>query len=93
MQKGYSMPELGFDNRVAVITGELLASMAGRVAKAFVAETPGMCHPKWTIEHVSEDMVAIRDTDRPVVFPPAPSGHIDRLRYSFAMARAGGAPG
>src|ERR1700722_6205218 len=49
MQKGYSMRGLGFDNRVAVITGELLASMAGRVAKAFVAETPGMCHPKWTI--------------------------------------------
>jgi NAD(P)-dependent dehydrogenase (short-subunit alcohol dehydrogenase family) len=72
------------------ITGEMLASMAGRVAKAFVAETPGVYHPKWTIEQVAEDIDAIRDTDHPVIFPPAPSGHIDHLRYSFAMARAGG---
>jgi LmbE family N-acetylglucosaminyl deacetylase len=47
-------------------------------------------HPKWTIEQVAEDIDAIRDTDRPVIFPPSPSGHIDHLRYSFAMARAGG---
>ncbi len=72
------------------ITGEMLASMAGRVARAFVAETPGVYHPAWTIEQVAEEMDAIRNTDRPLIFPPAPSGHIDHLRYSFAMANAGG---
>lgn len=74
------------------ITGEMLASMAGRVAKAFVAETPGVYRGSWTIEQVAEEMDAIRNTDHPVIFPPAPSGHIDHLRYSFAMANAGGKP-
>ncbi len=72
------------------ITGEMLASMAGRVARAFVAETPGVYRPTWTIEQVAEEIDAIRNTDQPVIFPTAPSGHIDHLRYSFAMARAGG---
>ena len=69
------------------ITGEMLASMAGRVAKAFVAETRGVYHPKWTIEQVAAEIDAIRDTERPVIFPTVPSGHVDHLRYSFAMAR------
>jgi hypothetical protein len=47
-------------------------------------------HPVWTIEQVAEEMDAIRNTDRPVIFPPVPSGHIDHLRYSFAMANSGG---
>jgi NAD(P)-dependent dehydrogenase (short-subunit alcohol dehydrogenase family) len=72
------------------ITGEMLASMAGRVARAFVAETPGVYHPTWTIEQVAKEIDAIRDTDRPLIFPPAPSGHVDHLRYSFAMANSGG---
>ncbi len=71
------------------ITGEMLASMAGRVARAFVAETPGVYRPSWTIEQVAEAIDAIRDTRQPVIFPAAPSGHIDHLRYSFAMAKAG----
>jgi NAD(P)-dependent dehydrogenase (short-subunit alcohol dehydrogenase family) len=72
------------------ISGEMLASMAGRVAKAYVAETSGVYHPQWTIEQVADDMAAIRDTHNALIFPPAPAGHVDHLRYSFAMARAGG---
>jgi NAD(P)-dependent dehydrogenase (short-subunit alcohol dehydrogenase family) len=64
--------------------------LAGRVARAFVAETPGVYHPTWTIEQVAKEIDAIRDTDRPLIFPPAPSGHVDHLRYSFAMANSGG---
>jgi len=70
------------------ITGEMLASMAGRVARAFAAETPGVYRPHWTIEQVAQEIDAIRNTDRPVIFPVVPSGHIDHLRYSFAMARS-----
>jgi NAD(P)-dependent dehydrogenase (short-subunit alcohol dehydrogenase family) len=71
------------------ITGEMLISAAGRVAKAFIAETPGTFRPSWTIEQVGEHIAAVRDTASPLVFPAVPSGHIDHLRYSFAMAAKG----
>lgn len=68
------------------ITGEMLASAAGRVARAFPAEAPGVYQPSWTIEQVGEQIDSIRKADQPLVFAPAPSGHMDHLRYSFAMA-------
>ena len=71
------------------VTGEMLISLAGRVAKAYVAETPGVYQPSWTIEQVAEQMDAISCADKPLVFPAVPSGHTDHLMYSFGMARAG----
>lgn len=68
------------------ITGEMLASAAGRVARAFPAEAQGVYQPSWTIEQVAEQIDRIRKADQPLVFAPAPSGHMDHLRYSFAMA-------
>jgi NAD(P)-dependent dehydrogenase (short-subunit alcohol dehydrogenase family) len=68
------------------ITGEMLIAIAGRVARAFAAETRGVYRPDWTIEQVAEQMDEIRNQTEPVIFPPVPSGHIDHLRYSFAMA-------
>ena len=68
------------------ITGEMLSSMAGRVARAFAAETPGVYRPTWTIEDMAVQIDAIRNTDEPVIFPVVPSGHVDHLRYSFGMA-------
>jgi NAD(P)-dependent dehydrogenase (short-subunit alcohol dehydrogenase family) len=68
------------------ITGEMLISMAGRMARAFAAETPGVYRPAWTIEQVAEQANAIRNTDTAVIFPVVPTGHIDHLRYSFQMA-------
>jgi NAD(P)-dependent dehydrogenase (short-subunit alcohol dehydrogenase family) len=73
------------------VTGEMLASMAGRVARAFAGETPGVYHPAWTIEQVANDIDAIRNSDHPLIFPVVPSGHVDHLRYSFDMARRGAA--
>ena len=70
------------------ITGEILSSMAGRAARAYVAESPGVYRPTWTIEQVAESIDAIRSTDAPLVFPPVPAGHLDHIRYSFGMARA-----
>lgn len=69
------------------ITGEILSSMAGRAARAYVAESPGVYRPTWTIEQVAENIDAIRSTDAPLVFPAVPSGHLDHIRYSFGMAK------
>ena len=71
------------------ITGEMLSSMAGRVSRAYVAESPGVYRPAWDIEQVAEQIDAIRSTNAPVVFPVVPSGQIDHLRYSFEMASRG----
>jgi NAD(P)-dependent dehydrogenase (short-subunit alcohol dehydrogenase family) len=68
------------------ITGEILIAIAGRVARAVVAETPGVFRPSWSIEQVSEDLNAIRDARPPVVFPVVPDGHVNHIRYSFEMA-------
>ncbi len=71
------------------ITGEMLSSMAGRAARAFVAESPGVYLPAWSIEQVDAQIDAIRSTDTALIFPVVPSGHVDHLRYSFEMARKG----
>ncbi len=71
------------------ISGEMLISMAGRAARAYVAESPGVYRPSWTIEQVAENVDAIRSTQAPVVFPVVPSAHMDHIRYSFEMARRG----
>lgn len=68
------------------ITGEMLIAIAGRIARAYAAETPGVYRPKWSVEDVAEQIDAIRNAQESVIFPPAPSGHVDHLRYSFAMA-------
>lgn len=75
------------------ITGEMLVAIAGRVARAVIAETPGVYQPSWSIEQVAEQMDAVRDTAEPVIFPVVPSGHADHIRYSFEMASQGGREG
>jgi NAD(P)-dependent dehydrogenase (short-subunit alcohol dehydrogenase family) len=67
------------------ITGEMLIALAGRIARAFIAETPGVYRPTWSIEEVGEHLDAIRDDTAPLVFPSVPDGHADHIRYSFAM--------
>jgi hypothetical protein len=59
------------------------------MARAYAAETEGVYQPSWTIEQVAEQIEAIRNTDNPWLFAPAPSGHIDHLKRSFAMASKG----
>jgi NAD(P)-dependent dehydrogenase (short-subunit alcohol dehydrogenase family) len=73
------------------VSGEMLISIAGRMAKAFVGESVGVYRPSWTIEQVAEHNAAIRNTDKPWVFPVLPSGFVDHLSRSFAMAKNGGA--
>ena len=71
------------------ISGEMLISIAGRVAKAFVAETPGVYRPSWSIEQVGEQMEAIRDTSAPLILPVLPHGFGEHIRYSFGRANSG----
>ncbi|WP_006247106.1 SDR family NAD(P)-dependent oxidoreductase [Mycolicibacterium tusciae] len=70
------------------VTGETLVALAGRVATAMVAETPGVYRPSWSIADVGENMAEIRDDTQPLVFPVVPGGHGDHIRYSFQMAAA-----
>lgn len=71
------------------ISGEMLVSIAGRIARAYSAETVGVFQPSWSIEQVAEQIDAIRNTDDSLIFSPVPTGHIDHLRYSFEMASKG----
>jgi len=71
------------------ITGEMLVSIAGRVARAFVAETPGVHRPSWTVEDVGAHLGAVRDPADLWILPVVPSAHVDHIRNSFAMATGG----
>jgi NAD(P)-dependent dehydrogenase (short-subunit alcohol dehydrogenase family) len=71
------------------VTGEMLISMAGRAARAYTAESPGVYRPAWSIEQVAEQIDTIRSTAAPLVFPTVPSGQLDHIRYSFGVATRG----
>lgn len=71
------------------LTGEVLIALAGRVARAVVAESPGVYQPSWSIEQVGERIEEIRDVAAPVIFPVVPDGHAEHIRYSFGLAHAG----
>jgi NAD(P)-dependent dehydrogenase (short-subunit alcohol dehydrogenase family) len=71
------------------ITGEMLIAIAGRIARAYIAETPGVHQPSWSIEAVGEHIDAIRDASNAVTFPVVPDGHNAHIGYSFEMAKQG----
>lgn len=68
------------------VTGELFIALAGRVARAVIAESPGVCRPSWTIEDVGSHLDAIRYVEAPLIFPVVPDGHNQHIRYSFELA-------
>lgn len=67
------------------ITGEMVVAVAGRLARAVIAEAPGVYRPSWSIEEVAAHSEAVRDMTGPVIFPVVPDGHGEHLRYSFSM--------
>jgi NAD(P)-dependent dehydrogenase (short-subunit alcohol dehydrogenase family) len=80
-------PVVGFlAHESCPITGEMLIAIAGRVARAVVAESPGVQRLAWTVEDVAEQLYAARDLSAPLVFPVVPDGHADHIRYSFESA-------
>ncbi len=68
------------------VNGEIFIALAGRVARAVVAESPGVCRASWTVEDVGEYRDAIRNVDAPLIFPVVPDGHGQHIRYSFDLA-------
>ncbi len=87
MDPGLVAPTVGWlAHEACSVTGEMFVAIAGRVARAFIAETPGVYRPSWSIEDVGEQIDAIRDDTTPLVFPVVPDGHTDHIRYSFGVA-------
>ncbi|MBW8486366.1 SDR family NAD(P)-dependent oxidoreductase [Actinomadura parmotrematis] len=76
-------------HETCTISGEMLVSIAGRLARAFVAETPGVHRPAWTPEQVAASLDAARDTADPWILPVVPAAHNDHIGRSFAMAAKG----
>ena len=72
------------------VTGEMLISIAGRVARAYVEETEGVYQPEWTIDEVAGKIDEIRDQTHLWTLHPAEHGHIDHIKRSCEMARNGG---
>lgn len=69
------------------VSGEMFVALAGRVARAIIAESPGVHRPSWTVEDVGEFLPAIRNVDAPLIFPVVPDGHDQHVRFSFGLAR------
>ena len=75
-------------HEACTISGELLVSIAGRVAKAYFAETQGVSQPSWTIDEVAARMSEIGDRTDPLVFEPVPGGHAEHIGYSFGRTKS-----
>lgn len=69
------------------VSGEVFVALAGRVARAVVAESPGVCRSSWTVEDVGANLDAIRYAEAPLIFPVVPDGHNRHIGYSFELAR------
>lgn len=69
------------------VSGEMFVAVAGRIARAYLAETQGAYRPSWTIRAVDEAIDEIRDATEPLAF--GLHGHVEHLTYSFQRARKG----
>jgi NAD(P)-dependent dehydrogenase (short-subunit alcohol dehydrogenase family) len=69
------------------VSGEVFIALAGRVARAVIAESPGVCRQSWTVEDVGQHLDAIRNIEAPLIFPVLPDGHDQHIRYSFELAQ------
>jgi NAD(P)-dependent dehydrogenase (short-subunit alcohol dehydrogenase family) len=74
-------------HEACTVSGEMLVSVAGRIARAYIAESPGAWQPAWTIEEVATRAAEICDSAKPLDF--GLHGHAAHLGYSFERARRG----
>jgi NAD(P)-dependent dehydrogenase (short-subunit alcohol dehydrogenase family) len=68
------------------VSGEMFIALAGRVARAVIAESRGAYRPSWTVEDVGRNLDTIREAEAPLIFPVLPDGHNEHIRYSFGLA-------
>lgn len=68
------------------LTGDLLVSAAGRIARAYPVETPGVSLAEWTLDSVDQHMPEIAYNDNPIAIKAVPNGFADHLGYSFKAA-------
>jgi NAD(P)-dependent dehydrogenase (short-subunit alcohol dehydrogenase family) len=80
-------------HEVCSATGQMFVAQGGRMAKAFIAETPGVYRDEWSMEDVEANMAAIGDASAPLAFPSVPQGHIDHIHCAFKMREAAHAAG
>jgi NAD(P)-dependent dehydrogenase (short-subunit alcohol dehydrogenase family) len=87
MGPGLVAPVVGWlAHETCSVTGEVFIALAGRVARAVIAESPGVYRPSWTVEDVGAHVDAIRNIEAPLIFPVVPDGHDQHIRYSFELA-------
>lgn len=67
------------------VSGEMIASIAGRISRCFIAETRGVYRPGWTIDQVDAAMAEVHDKAEVLDF--GLHGHVEHIGYSFKMAR------
>ena len=67
------------------VSGEMLAAIAGRIARIYMAETAGIYRPEWSIREVGAMMAPIHDKEGAHDF--GLHGHLGHIGYSFEMAR------
>lgn len=72
------------------VTAQYIVAGAGRVARAYIAETHGAYSANWTVEEIAAKAEAIQNTDPIVKFTPVPNGHLEHLGYGMAMQKKGG---
>lgn len=90
MEPGLVAPAVGWlAHESCSVSGEMLVALAGRVARAYIAETPGVYQPEWSIEDVGARIDEIRDIKDSWLLPVVPSAHSDHIGRSFAMAMGG----
>jgi NAD(P)-dependent dehydrogenase (short-subunit alcohol dehydrogenase family) len=67
------------------VSAELLIAVAGRVGRAYVAETEGIWRDDWSIDDVAANIDAIRDQSRGWILHPMQGAFGEHLARSFAM--------
>lgn len=66
------------------VTGEMLISMAGRVARAYVVETEGVHRAHWTMEDIAREIGAARDPKKLWEFSTL-TGFEEHISRSFEL--------
>ncbi len=90
MEPGKVAPVVGYlCHEDCAVTAEMLISVAGRVARAYITETQGLWRPDWSIDDIADNLDAIRDTSNTWALHPAEGGFGEHLGRSFGMVGQG----